>query len=264
MRVGQLVLEVTRVCNMSCKHCLRGCSQNVYMTKEMVDKVFEDIETVDSLTFTGGEPFLNLDIIEYTLDVVKGKGIYVNEFFIVTNGKHYDPKQIEVCNAWMEYIASNNFNLNGNVPRKQMRLTSSEDLFGYSGICVSLDEYHEEIPMENYLKYRMLSYYSPQKEHYDDNFVLLNEGNAAINGIGKNNKPISEINIYANAIDGENDIILEDIEVDGYLYISANGNIVGDCDLSYDHIDQLTIGNINDDTLLHIISEKYIEDELCA
>lgn len=261
MRVEQLILEVTRMCNMSCKHCLRGCSQNVYMTKEMVDTIFKDVDSIGSIVFTGGEPFLNLDIIAYTLEVIKRNNIYVGEFFIVTNGKLYEQKQIEVCNAWMEYIISNNFNLTSSVPRNQMKFISQEDLFNYSGIAVSLDEYHEEIPMENYIKYRMLSYYNTTKEHYNENFKLLNEGNASINHIGTENKPILEVSIYANAIQTENSVCLEDIEVEGYLYISANGNIVGDCDLSYEHIDQLSIGNINENSLLKIVTDKYIEEE---
>lgn len=265
MRVEQLILEVTRVCNMSCKHCLRGCSQNVYMTKKMVDKIFADIDSINSILFTGGEPFLNLDIIEYVLEVVKNKNIYVGEFFIITNGKHYEPKQIEICNAWIEYIMTNNFNLNANVPRNNMKFISQEDLFNGSGIAISLDEYHEEIPMENYIKYRMLSYYSTIKEHYDENFKLLNEGNAANNHIGTEYKSMNEVSIYAEVIQNENNISLNEIEIEGLLYVSANGNIVGDCDLSYEHIDQLSIGNINNDSLLDIITNEYIENnELSA
>lgn len=264
MRVEQLILEVTRVCNMSCKHCLRGCSQNVYMTKEMVDKIFEDIESVGSILFTGGEPFLNLDIIEYTLEVVKSKNIFVGEFFIITNGKHYEKRQIDICNAWIEYIMSMNYNLDESVSRKYSYC--NEDIFNYSGIAVSLDEYHEEIPLENYFKYRMLAYYSTVKEHSDnEKFELINEGNAKTNGIGKFNRDYSELSISADAIDSPNGVQLENIEIDGILYVSANGNILGDCDMSYEHADAMSVGNIKDNSLFEIIREKYLEEnELSA
>lgn len=32
-----LVIEVTRKCNLSCDHCLRGCSQNMDMKKEYIE-----------------------------------------------------------------------------------------------------------------------------------------------------------------------------------------------------------------------------------
>lgn len=257
MRVDQLILEVTRVCNMSCKHCLRGKSQNVYMTREMVDKTLEDIDSINGIVFTGGEPFLNLDIIEYTLEVVKQKGIFVGSFFIATNGKYYEPKQIEVCNAWMEYIVSMNYDLKSSVSRKFAYC--EEELFNYSGIAVSLDEFHEEIPMENYLKYRMLSYYTSIKEHLEnEKFHVIDEGSAHDNQIGTYHNSDFEVDICLDNYDDE--VTSENICIDGDLYISANGNVVGDCDMSYDHIDQISIGNIHDNSLLQIIIDKYMEE----
>lgn len=57
------------------------------------------------------------------------------------------------------------------------------EIINYGGVCVSRDEYHEPIPILNYLKYRSLSYYLEDKEH-PDNMRLINEGLAKENGIG--------------------------------------------------------------------------------
>ncbi len=40
----QLVLETTRRCNIRCKHCMRGESQNINLTKETVTQVLNYLE----------------------------------------------------------------------------------------------------------------------------------------------------------------------------------------------------------------------------
>ena len=35
-------IELTRRCNMACKHCLRGDAQNLTISKEIIDKIFTD------------------------------------------------------------------------------------------------------------------------------------------------------------------------------------------------------------------------------
>lgn len=257
MNIDMLVLEVTRQCNMSCAHCLRGCSQNVKMTTEMVDKIFQDITSVGSITFTGGEPFLNLDIIEYTLRVVKNKKIPVYGFYIVTNGKHYEDRQIKVCNNWMMYIASCNNNITKSVNGFYF---DSELIFNYSGLCVSRDIYHDDIPIENYLHYRMLSYYLEDKEDLSEDYII-NEGNAILNGIGVVNRTYNEISVFGEEIMEDGFVSFQNISTEGYLYISANGNIVGDCDMSYDTIDDETIGNINKISLKQILKNYYFQDK---
>ena len=65
---GNLCLEITRRCNMACAHCLRGDAQNVDMSHEIIDRALENVLSIGSLTFTGGEPSLNVDAMRYTLE----------------------------------------------------------------------------------------------------------------------------------------------------------------------------------------------------
>ena len=58
LSIENLVIEVGRNCNLNCPHCLRGDANTSGMTNEIVDKIFENISYVQSLTITGGEPFL--------------------------------------------------------------------------------------------------------------------------------------------------------------------------------------------------------------
>ena len=65
--VGNLCLEVTRRCNMGCAHCLRGNAENLDMSRETIDQVLEQVDMIGQVTFTGGEPSLNMDTIRYFL-----------------------------------------------------------------------------------------------------------------------------------------------------------------------------------------------------
>ena len=39
-------------------------------------------------------------------------------------------------------------------------------------------------------------------------------------------------------------------------YISANGNVLSGCDFSYDHGDQISLGNLFEDSLLEIVKRE--------
>ena len=43
LNVKTLLLELTRNCNLECKHCFRGDSQNVYMNLNIIDYVFKNV-----------------------------------------------------------------------------------------------------------------------------------------------------------------------------------------------------------------------------
>ena len=55
LNIYNLVLEVTRRCNMCCAHCLRGEAQNMDMQKETIDKLLDQTDSISMVTFSGGE-----------------------------------------------------------------------------------------------------------------------------------------------------------------------------------------------------------------
>ena len=69
----ELYLELTRRCNKKCAYCARGDAQNVTMTKEIIDRLFDDIDTCISFYLTGGEPLLEPDILLYTIIKIADK-----------------------------------------------------------------------------------------------------------------------------------------------------------------------------------------------
>ena len=60
----QIYFLITDLCNLSCKHCIRGYQKNNSVTYEQAKKVLYKINAMYKdvcLVLTGGEPTLNKD-----------------------------------------------------------------------------------------------------------------------------------------------------------------------------------------------------------
>lgn len=103
MEINNLIIEVTRICNMKCVHCLRGTAENKTMKKEYIDSLLNQITNISNVTFSGGEPSLNVEIMEYFLSVAKAKKINIGSFYIATNGKHVSESFVIFCLKMFSY-----------------------------------------------------------------------------------------------------------------------------------------------------------------
>lgn len=83
--VNSLVIEVTRRCNMRCNHCIRGDAQNCDISIESIKKIAQSIQP-GSVTFTGGEPSLNVNAIRKYFEYAEKFGTMPSSFFVATNG----------------------------------------------------------------------------------------------------------------------------------------------------------------------------------
>lgn len=86
LNVKTLLLELTRECNLECKHCFRGDSQNVYMDLNIIDYIFKNVCRINEFLLTGGEPFLAVDQLKRISDNIAKENINVGNLIIVTNG----------------------------------------------------------------------------------------------------------------------------------------------------------------------------------
>ena len=212
------VIEVTRRCNMQCRHCLRGDAQNVDISNEIIDRFFDgfaDGAVIETITFSGGEITMNLDAIKYTLEVVKRKNISVDAFYMVTNGKDIEkiPKLIILSLEWRSYCKEY-----GNL---------DEDFFG---IALSHDNFHEDIGNRARNLLSGLSYFRADDKDKDfTRFPLVNEGRAKDlpATAWKKWEPRDQ---QLNVIVYPDGLELDDAEV----YLNAVGDIVIGCDWSYD------------------------------
>ena len=221
-----LIIELTRRCNMNCCHCLRGCQQN----KDIDDKTIENImisftnESFPNITLTGGEPSLVPEKILTTIKYAKQYNVEFENFYIATNALEVSDLFIKSVTELYLYCYDNEFSM----------------------LHISNDEYHSYAWEENCKKLELFKFTSKKFEDGDD-YTLINEGRAPDN---YSPDRLREIGLYK---------IDEEDEEPDYLYINALGNILLSCDLSFDtqDLEQLIIGNINEEFELEEGIQKY-------
>lgn len=122
------LIEITRKCNLKCKHCLRGEAENTTITKEMIDNFFDNIDGILILNFTGGEPLLALDEIEYAIDKIIRDKINVGGLVVITNGTILDKRVADIFNKYNKYLHENMsyFFEDGKNTRVELLISNSE------------------------------------------------------------------------------------------------------------------------------------------
>ena len=108
---------VTESCQLRCDYCYQGCKSGKYMTfdtsKQIVDLLFRMSQTDDStfintktkaviLDFIGGEPLLNIDVIEKTCDYFWHKALELHHpwadtfrISMISNGELYFDQRVQ-------------------------------------------------------------------------------------------------------------------------------------------------------------------------
>lgn len=214
------VIEVTRRCNMSCAHCLRGESQAMDIDTKYIDALLKNVQSISCLTFSGGEPSLNIQAIEYTLEKCKELGIYVGSFYVVTNGKIPMLSLASACLKWYAFCEDKE----------------------YCGLALSKDMFHANIDRENEELLRGLSFFREDKFTDFNKTILINEGRAEELSVNFKRQPYEPASLYC-----------EDGDIETMIYLSANGEIRVDCDTAYNNT-KYTIGNLNTRSFEQIVS----------
>lgn len=243
LELDSLIIEVTRQCNMTCEHCLRGCSENKVFDVALLPYILKNVRHINSITFTGGEPSLHPEIIDAFIDYVEEHDISISNFFIATNCSFYSEKFILAV----------------------LRLYTICEEKEYCSLAVSIDIYHDELNQKTFDIYKSFVFYSDCKENgdYNNGQWIINRGNANSYGIGETEREIVSDLMESNFDEYEDTIIVND----SLLYVSSNGIVCCDCDLDYESIDSMeySIGKISkENSLLDIISKKVdqIEKEI--
>jgi hypothetical protein len=231
-----LILEVTRYCNLECSHCLRGDRQRVRMSQEVISDVFSQSTSWEGIQFSGGEPSLNITIIEKALDYAKIHGISFGSFWLATNGLTSTRRFFSIMYNWIEYAG---------------------EAFGecISSIRISRDIYHpsltdKEITKFNLFEEEVQTYLFPSFSiewngaPYDSE-KLIKSGRAKKNYY-TNREPEQDLS-FSISIDVDGNIYRE---LEGSLYITAKGNVINSCDLDFtaeDHEKDYYICKANED-----------------
>ena len=96
LKIKNLTLEMTRRCNYTCPHCMRGESQNYDLSIETINKLFDNEEftlvEVEDIFITGGEPFYNPEAFLYLIEKIWNSNVQVKDFGCIVNGSIYEEK----------------------------------------------------------------------------------------------------------------------------------------------------------------------------
>ena len=211
-----LVIEITRRCNMGCAHCMRGEAQNMDISEEVIDATLSKVDSISSLTLTGGEPSLNTPAIRYIAKKIEKLNIPLGNAYIVTNGKEVSNDFILAC----------------------LELFMLADEPEFNGLALSQDMFHEEVPIENVNKLKQLAAFTAEDKNTDfDRVPLLDLGRArSLNNFAKRG-PVHDT--FTAIVDNG---VLDLSE--STLVVAVNGDLLTEGDYSYENTDNICIGNV--------------------
>jgi len=204
MNISNLIVEVTRKCNMACDHCLRGNAQNADIDFQYIDSLLSQLSYICTVTFTGGEPSLNVKAIDYFLMIAKKLGVGIGGFYIATNGMTIKEEFVMACLRLYSYC-----------DEKEMCL-----------VDISNDQYHAAEGAYDTELLDGLSFihrkYEKERYNFNHNQALIMEGRAKENFTDAGRKPDKKQKI--ETVDDFNDT---------EIYLNVHGDIINGCDWSY-------------------------------
>ena len=218
MQVSNLTIELTRRCNLSCDHCLRGTAQNCDIDKKHIDAAFQKFDRIYTLCLTGGEPSLVPELIRYVVKQIKKNKVSIGNFNITTNA-------VKVSNAFISAIMELYLVCED---KECCMLSVSNDGYHADSIEKDLERNYQLLEVFKFTSRRQ----SKNTNYYHDS--IIDQGNGR-NWGGK------QLDVGTLSIN-------EDNEIEGMIYINALGNVVADCDMSYESQDceALQVFNIAD------------------
>lgn len=228
LELKHLMLEVTRQCNMSCAHCMRGEAENLSISKDVLERLFADTRHIEHLGITGGEPSLVPETLNWLNYYIVTNGCTIGHFFFATNAAAYSPEFIDELNVLYSFC----------IDKESCVFT------------VSKDQYHGDTSSEALKKYRALPYYKPVKERMElPSCAIISEGRAKQNGLGGKELPVSDY-VYDYSLKGL------DFKCNDTVYINALGDVLLDADLSYERQKKYRLGNLLRDDLADILYDN--------
>lgn len=213
--VGDLIIELTRWCNLECTHCLRGQRQRIKNKYEYISSIVSHFRQIDTITFTGGEPTLAPEIIGLFIDACRNHNINVGNYYIATNAYRISKEFLNVWERLHHWCDSNEISA----------IQISNDQFHEWASCGEkhrdahkLLDFAELNGLECSFKYSM-KYFQPS---YHD---CISEGRAE-NWSDKKN----ELKKFDYEIWDDDVLHFEGTE----LYLNCKGNLIRGCDWSFE------------------------------
>lgn len=249
--------ELTRRCNLQCRWCMKGEAQNVNMSKDIIDKTLDEIAPyyIYEIMFTGGEPSLMPELVEYTVDEIIRKKIKLYRISFVTNGtitSEIIKRSIYKMLAYADDIEKERqeildyfckrVNIEKESKEKAWFTVLSTIEHDNKSTFQVVKDFYNSIENELYVC-------ADQNDLVNNHFVeIMIEGNAENY---KNFKPeefkyIRVINHKYCVINDDDENITHKKSILKEIGISAKGEVFLGCSSSYEHIKEYHIFNIMD------------------
>lgn len=103
-----LNIDVTRRCNLNCGWCYRGEPEDIDITTDIIDDLFEKTKNIclHSISLHGGEPLLRPDMVQYIVDQIIKRRLMVGCMLIYTNGTIKDSTVKASLDKFCDYAKS--------------------------------------------------------------------------------------------------------------------------------------------------------------
>lgn len=243
--VTSLQIEITRKCNLKCVHCMRGEPQDTSINTKIIDRIFECIYNCNDIAFTGGEPLLEIDLIDYFIDQILKHKWSTQTIQLTTNATIQDKRIIDIYKKFCQ--STNGYAL--------LRISDSD--FHNKEKSKAAYEYYQKIV---YLLNKELGRTAIYLEFVSDDANLTEHmvySGRAIDYIDNNKSlftPLGEIPVKYPYLFNHR-IRIEDNTIKCGIYISANGNVGLNEERSFKNYDELSFGNILQSDFTDIINE---------
>ena len=262
--IESLSFELTRRCNLRCNFCSRGEAQNIDISKNIIDKTFDEVKTyeIGSIRLHGGEPFLMPEVIEYIIEQIITRKINVRQMHMFTNGTIANEKIRNALKKFLNYINKNSSyqeNIEYNTPI--YKGVTKE------GVYIIVSSYHHNVNAD--VLNKTISFY---EEINDKKFRVLKQNESFnlgeygtfISGLAvENYKDLinSPVDMEVIRIINNNYYLMRNNEqiqsISKTLTVSANGNVFPGCSQEYQQVDENPMFNINecDDNFIEKVQE---------
>ena len=75
---------------------MRGEPQSISMSKEIIDKLFEDVDDCKSICFDGGEVLLEIELLDYFIEKIIKHNWNTEDIQLTTNGIILDSRIVDI------------------------------------------------------------------------------------------------------------------------------------------------------------------------
>jgi len=176
--LNNILLVITNKCNLSCEYCYMSNEPN-YMDFNLTKKIIDNTDDNSNIEFFGGEPLLNADVVEQTLDYIKQQNRKLRSV-IITNGTIFNDQVKRIltnhqCGIGISFDGINNFIRTHNKETDKLILQNIKDISDFLkrdiGVKISITPQNVHTLLDN-VKWL----YEEQNIKYLSHFLLRDDG----------------------------------------------------------------------------------------